>query len=119
MGKSLGKKESPCCWGRGSLGKLGVAGTSRKGLGCGQSRVGGSVVGAGSELQEMEIRARVRQPAQGPPRLPSPTVLSGCNEELFQLKASGARPAAAAALASLQQGPGEPLCQLTAWPGVS
>lgn len=45
MGKSLGKKESPCCWGGGSLGKLGVAGTSREGLGGGQSRVGGSVVG--------------------------------------------------------------------------
>ena len=61
----------------------------------------------------------VQQPAQGLPRLPSPTILSGYNEELFQLKAPGAWPAAAAALASLQQGPGEPLCPLAAWPEVS
>lgn len=40
----------------------------------------------------------------GSPGLPSPhRILQGGNEELLQLRAPGARPAAAAVLASLQQ----------------
>ena len=66
MGKSLGK-ESPCCWGRGSLRKLGVAGTSREGLG-----VGRNVVGGGSELQEVEIRARGAAASPGSAEAPIP-----------------------------------------------
>lgn len=94
-------------------------------IGCGWNLKGGAVGWAGASWQVAQSRRRqrsalgVQQPAQGPPRLPSPTVLSGCNEELFQLKAPGAWPTAAAALASLQQGPREPLCLLAAWPEVS
>lgn len=60
-------KESPCCWGRGSLRKLGVAGSSREGLG-----VGGSVVGGGSALREAEIRARGAAASPGSAEAPIP-----------------------------------------------
>lgn len=87
-------------------------------IGCGWELKGASW-GVAPRCGRRRSELGVQQPAPGLPRLPSPTILSGYNEELFQLKAPGAWPAAAAALASLQQGPGEPLCPLTAWPEVS
>jgi len=87
-------------------------------IGCGWELKGASW-GVAPRCGRRRSELRVQQPAPGLPRLPSPTILSGYNEELFQLKAPGAWPAAAAALASLQQGPGEPLCPLAAWPEVS
>lgn len=116
--KAWAKKNRLVVGGGEASGKLGEAGTSREGLGVGSPGWVGASWGrfgaAGGGDQSSGAAA-----SQGPPRLPSPTVLSGCNEELFQLKAPGAWPAAAAALANLQQGPGEPSCPLTAWPGVS
>lgn len=62
MGKSLGK-ESPCCWGRGSLRKLGVAGTSREGLWGGREHRGGWLRAAGGRDQRLgcSSQPRVRQ----------------------------------------------------------
>ena len=75
---------------------LGVAGASREGWGGSPGRLW-SVWGD----QSSSSSAR-------PPEAPVPTptlVLSSPNEELFQLKAPGAGPAAPAVLAGLQQPP--------------
>lgn len=111
-GQKLGERVT-LLLGEGKPQEIGCGWDLKGGAGGGQERCGGwlRAAGGGDQSSGCSSQPRVCRGSHPP--------LSSDNEELFQLKAPGAWPAAAAAPASLQQGPREPLCPLAAWPEVS